>query len=153
MEKQQLETFSGFFRILRTKLKRRCDGMFLTELQTEERKAFLELAALIAKIDGKISIFENSILIKYQKEMGLEDYKIKSLEIGEILRVFKTERSKNIVLTELLQLIYSDGVFHDQESETIQFIKSYFGFDSSEYGSFKDWIAKIKELTMSKGKH
>ena len=45
--------------------------MFLAELQAEERKAFLELAALIAKIDGKVSIFENSILIKYQKEMGL----------------------------------------------------------------------------------
>jgi uncharacterized tellurite resistance protein B-like protein len=127
--------------------------MFLAELQAEERKAFLELAALIAKIDGKVSIFENSILIKYQKEMGFEDYKIKGLEIGEILKEFKTERSKNIVLTELLQLIYSDGVFHDQESETIQFIKSYFGFDSNEYGSFKDWIVKIKELTVSKGRH
>ncbi|MBT2733574.1 hypothetical protein [Bacillus sp. ISL-7] len=125
--------------------------MFLAELQPEERKAFLELAALIAKIDGKISIFENSVLIRCQKEMGLEDYKIKGLEIGEILKVFKNERSKNIVVTELLQLIYSDGVFHDQESETIQFIKSYFGFDSSEYGSFKDWIVKIKELTVSKG--
>ncbi|WML23899.1 hypothetical protein [Neobacillus sp. OS1-33] len=127
--------------------------MFLAELQAEERKAFLELASLIAKIDGKVSIFENSILIKYQKEMGFEDYKIKGLEIGEILKEFKTERSKNIVLTELLQLIYSDGVFHDQESETIQFIKSYFGFDSNEYGSFKDWIVKIKELTVSKGRH
>ncbi|WP_066250154.1 hypothetical protein [Neobacillus drentensis] len=127
--------------------------MFLAELQQEERKAFLELAALIAKIDGKISIFETSILIRYQKEMGLENYKLKGLAIDEILKVFKNERSKNIVLTELLQLIYSDGVFHNQESETIKFIKSYFGFDSSEYGSFKDWIVKIKELSVSKGRH
>lgn len=125
--------------------------MFLAELQPEERKAFLELAALIAKIDGKISIFENSILIRYQKEMGLESYKIEGHAIEEILPVFKNERSKNIVLTELFQLIYSDGVFHDQESESVQLIKTHFGFDSNEFGSFKDWIVKIKELSESKG--
>ncbi|MBT2699889.1 hypothetical protein J7E79_21215 [Bacillus sp. ISL-40] len=126
--------------------------MFLAELQPEERKAFLELAALIAKIDGNISIFENSILNRYQKEMGLESYKIEGLGIDEILTVFKNERSKNIVLTELFQLIFSDGVFHDQESETVQLIKSNFGFDSSEFANFKDWIVKIKELSESKRK-
>jgi len=125
--------------------------MFLEELQPEEREAFLELADLIAAIDGKLSIFENSILNKYKKEMGLEDYKIKGLEMDDILKIFKTERSKNIVLTELFQLIYSDGVFHDQESESVRLIKSHFGFNSNEFGSFKDWIIKIKELSVSDG--
>ncbi|WHY78334.1 hypothetical protein QNH20_04055 [Neobacillus sp. WH10] len=122
--------------------------MFLEELQLEEREAFLELADLIAAIDGKLSIFENSILNKYKKEMGLEDYKIKGLVMDDILKIFKTERSKNIVLTELFQLIYSDGVFHDQESESVRLIKSHFGFNSNEFGSFKDWIIKIKELSV-----
>ncbi|MFL6562659.1 MAG: hypothetical protein ACJ8MO_41995 [Bacillus sp. (in: firmicutes)] len=122
--------------------------MFLAELQPEERIAFFELAALIAKIDGNISIFENSILSRYKKEMGLESYKIEGLTIEEILNVFKSERSKNIVLTELFQLIYSDGVFHGQESESVKLIKTHFGFDSSEFGSFKDWIVKIKELSV-----
>jgi uncharacterized tellurite resistance protein B-like protein len=126
--------------------------MFLGELQPEERKAFLELAALIAKIDGNLSIFENKTLNRYKKEMGLESYKIEGLAIDEILSVFKNERSKNIVLTELFQLIFSDGVLHAQESESIQLIKTYFGFESSEYASFKDWIVKIKELSESKGK-
>jgi uncharacterized tellurite resistance protein B-like protein len=126
--------------------------MFLGELQPEERKAFLELAALIAKIDGNLSIFENKTLNRYKKEMGLESYKIEGLAIDEILSVFKNERSKNIVLTELFQLIFSDGVLHAQESESIQLIKTHFGFESSEYASFKDWIVKIKELSESKGK-
>ncbi|MEH7352566.1 hypothetical protein V7150_03200 [Neobacillus drentensis] len=125
--------------------------MFLEELQLEEREAFLELADLIAAIDGKLSIFENSILNKYKKEMGLEDYKIKGLVMDDILKIFTTERSKYIVLTELFQLIYSDGVFHDQESESVRLIKSHFGFNSNEFGSFKDWIIKIKELSVSDG--
>ncbi|WP_423800575.1 hypothetical protein [Neobacillus sp. SAB-20_R2A] len=122
--------------------------MFLAELQPEEKKAFLELAAMIANIDGNLSIFESSVLSKFQKEMGLKDYQIEGLAIEDILITFKTERSKNIVLAELLQLIYSDGVFQEKESETIQIIKEHFGFDANEFGSFKDWIEKIKELSV-----
>lgn len=121
--------------------------MFLVELQLEERIAFLELAALISKVDGKLSIFESSVLNKYKKEMGLEDYIIKSLAIEDILKVFKNERSKKIVLTELLQLIFSDGVFHNQEKESVRFIKKYFGFDESEFSDFKAWIHSIRELS------
>ncbi|MEH7072810.1 hypothetical protein [Neobacillus drentensis] len=123
--------------------------MFLKELQQEEKIAFLELAALIANIDGKVSIYENSLLKKYQKEMELEDYKLQGLAIDEILAVFKNERSKYIVLAEIFQLIYSDGVFHDQEGESVRLIKTHFGFNSSEFGSFKDWVEKIKELSVT----
>jgi uncharacterized tellurite resistance protein B-like protein len=123
--------------------------LFLAELQLEEKVAFLELASLIAEIDGNLSIYESSILNKYQKEMGLEDYKIKGLSIEEILGIFKNERSKYIVLTEIFQLIFSDGVFHDKEKESIRLIKKHFGFDSNEFGDFKDWIDKIKELSIS----
>lgn len=126
--------------------------MFLAELQQEEKTAFLELAALIARIDGKLSIYENSILNKYQSEMELEDYKLKGLAMDDILKIFKSERSKNIVLTELFQLIYSDGVYQDQESKSVRLIKDHFGFDEKEFGSFKDWIDKIKELSASNDK-
>lgn len=122
-------------------------NVFLTELQPEEKKAFLELASLISTIDGNLSIYENPVLDKYQKEMGLEDYSIKGHAIEDILKVFKSERSKNIALTEILQLIFSDGVFHDQERESVHLIKTHFGFDPNEYESFKDWVLKIKELS------
>ncbi|PLS03670.1 TerB family tellurite resistance protein [Neobacillus cucumis] len=126
--------------------------MFLAELQPEEKTAFLELAVLIASIDGNLSIFETTILNKYQKELELEDYKPTGKALGDILNTFKSERSKNIVLTELFQLIYSDGVFHDHEGEFVRMIKGHFGFDSDEFGSFKDWIEKIRELSLTKEK-
>ncbi len=126
--------------------------MFLAELQSEEKEAFLELAVLIANVDGNQSIYEDFILQKYQKEMDLEKYTIKGIALDEILNVFKNERSQNIVLTEILQLIYSDGVFHEKERETVRLIKEHFKFDSNEYDSFKDWINKIKELSKSSKK-
>ncbi|MGG1679781.1 hypothetical protein ACIFOT_29295 [Neobacillus sp. NRS-1170] len=123
--------------------------MFLAELHQEEKEAFLELAHLIATIDGNVSIYEFSILNKYKNETGLEDYQVKALAMEDILKKFKTERARNIVLAELFKLIYSDGVFQNEESETINLIKAHFGFNSSEFGSFKDWVGKIKELSNS----
>ena len=120
--------------------------MFLAKLQQEEKEAFLELAVLMAKVDGNLSIFENPIIVKYQQEMDLEDYTIKGIAIDEILKVFKYERSKNIVLTEILRLVYSDGIVHEKEKESIRLIKEHFGFDSNKYDNFKDWILGIKEL-------
>nr|WP_263326808.1 hypothetical protein [Neobacillus sp. Marseille-Q6967] len=121
--------------------------MFLNELQPEEKVAFLELAYLMAKIDGKKTTFEHSILDVYKKEMEIENYTIRGgLGIEDIVQAFKTERSKNIVLTEILRLVFSDGVFHDHEKESIRLIKKHFGFNEDEYESFKDWITKIKEL-------
>jgi len=126
--------------------------MFLAELQPEEKAAFLELAVLIASIDGNLSIYETTVLNKYQKELGLLDYQPAGMDIADILNSFKSERSKNIVLTELFQLIYSDGVLHNHEEEFIRMIKEHFGFDSDEFGSFKDWIEKIRELSLTKEK-
>jgi tellurite resistance protein len=148
----QVGTYFVFIRINSTKIKGSCGILFLAELQPEEKKAFLELATLISTIDGKLSIYEHTVLKKFKKEVGLEDYQIKGQAIEDVLAIFQSERSKNIVLTELLQLIYSDGVFHEQESESVRFIKEYFGFDSHEFGSFKDWIGKINELS-GKGPH
>ena len=120
--------------------------MFLAKLQQEEKEAFLELAVLMAKVDGNVSIFENPVIAKYQKEMDLENYTIKGVAIDEILKVFKDERSKHIVLTEILRLVYSDGIVHDKEKESIRLIKEHFGFDSNKYDNFKDWVLGIKEL-------
>lgn len=120
--------------------------MFLTKLQQEEKEAFLELAYLMATIDGKFSVFENPVIGKYQQEMDLEDYKIKGLAINDILKVFKEERSKHIVLIEILRIVYSDGIVHENEQNSIRLIKEHFGFDANKYATFKDWIVGIKEL-------
>jgi tellurite resistance protein len=122
--------------------------MFLAELQPDEKKAFLELASLITKIDGKQSIYEKSLLEKYRKEMELQNYSIKGLDIEDILQVFKDERVKHIVLAEILRMVFSDGVFNEQERESIRLIKRHFGLNA-EYESFKDWVAKIKELSIN----
>jgi tellurite resistance protein len=121
--------------------------MFLAELRPEEKTAFLELANLVASVDGNLSIKEDLLIEDYRYEMGLEHYLVQNLTMDEILQLFTSERSKNIALAEILGLIFSDGVFHEQEKESVRLIKKHFGFDPNQYKSFKDWVDKIKQLS------
>lgn len=122
--------------------------MFLNQLQPEEKIAFFELAHLLASADGILALREELILDEYRQELQIDpDYQIRHLSMDEILQAFQSERSKNVALTELFRLIFSDGVYQDEERRSVQLIKTYFGFDPHHFQSFKDWIWKIKELS------
>ncbi len=60
--------------------------MFLAELQDNEKEAFLELASLIGTSDGKLSIYESTIIERYQKEMDNELYKMKHKSYEDALK-------------------------------------------------------------------
>ncbi len=121
--------------------------MFLSELEPKERVAFLELAHKVANLDGHLTPAKEVLLLEYATEMNIEDYKVQYLSLDDILPYFSSERSKHIALTELLRLIFSDGVLHNAERKSVELIKKHFQFDPNEYTSFKDWVVKIKELS------
>lgn len=122
--------------------------MFLAELQPQEKKAFLELAYLVASADGHLTPKEEALLEEYKKEMVMEEsHKIENLSFEKIVSQFQSERSKNIALTELLSLIFSDGVYHEEERKSIQMIKEHFGFNPNQFNSFKDWVENIRKLS------
>lgn len=127
--------------------------MFLDQLQPDEKIAFLELAYLLASADGILAVKEELILEEYRHELQIDEkYKIRHLSIEEILKAFQSERSKNVALTELFRLIFSDGVYQDEERNSVQLIKTYFGFDPHQFQSFKDWVLKIRELSEEQNK-
>lgn len=122
--------------------------LFLDQLQPEEKIAFFELAHLLASADGVLAVKEELILEEYRHELQInDDYAIRNLSIEEILQAFQSERSKNVALTELFRLIFSDGIYQDEERKSVQLIKTHFGFDPHQFQSFKDWVFKIKELS------
>lgn len=59
-------------------LKKELHIMFLTKLQQEEKEAFLELAYLMATIDGKFSVFENQLLRSIKRKWILKIIKSKA---------------------------------------------------------------------------
>ncbi|RXT06463.1 hypothetical protein EIZ39_15450 [Ammoniphilus sp. CFH 90114] len=100
----------------------------------------------MASVDGCLTPAKEIILEEYATEMNIEDYQLQHLLMEEALAYFGCERSKHIALTELLRLIFADGVYRTGERNSVELIKKYFDMDANEYNSFRDWIAKIKEL-------
>ena len=65
--------------------------MYLLELETDERKLFIELAHIIANSDGVLVEEEEEMLEKFRDEMNLShlEYEFQNLGLDKILEGFK----------------------------------------------------------------
>lgn len=96
--------------------------MLLDELTMEEKKAFWNIANVLASVDGSV-MEEESILNQYNEEMGvnfafidasLVDVKkeIENIKSGSL-------RSRKIVYFELFGVAYADTEFDDKEKAVL----------------------------------
>lgn len=92
--------------------------MLLDELSMEEKKAFWNIANVLASVDGRV-MEEESILNQYNGEMGVNfafidaslvdiDKEIESISSSSL-------RSRKIVYFELFGVAYADTEFDDKE--------------------------------------
>ena len=92
--------------------------MLLDELSMEEKKAFWNIANVLASVDGRV-MEEESILNHYNGEMGVNfavidasivdiDKEIESISSSSL-------RSRKIVYFELFGVAYADTEFDDKE--------------------------------------
>jgi len=123
--------------------------MFLNRLGKKEKIAFLELAHHIARSDNNFSEEEKTIIDTYCFEMQLEDiiYNKESFSLEENLAVFENKMSKNVVLLELMALIYSDNIVEKQEQEIIDTILAIFNFNASLAKIYAEWTKSILAIT------
>jgi tellurite resistance protein len=122
--------------------------MFLQELTTEEKVAFLELAHIIANSNGIIDESEQKMLDSYDLEMGL-DLKIEDLNelsLSTIVPIFKSERTKRIVFLEAIAIAFADGIYDEEQKNLIQELKIAFNISDEDYQEFKGWIIKVNSL-------
>ncbi|RSK28805.1 TerB family tellurite resistance protein [Bacillus sp. HMF5848] len=122
--------------------------MFLGQLTEKEKVAFIQLAHFVAKIDGSVSDKEQEFIDLYIKEAALsEDHPISdSLQLHDILEAFVTTTSKNIALIEVLALIFSDGIYDDEERKLVKEIKQELGISSEKYEAYKAWIQRVNAV-------
>lgn len=120
--------------------------MFLNELNVLEKKAFLELAHLVAISNGELADEESSLLEAYEKEMeiGLNIEDLENLSLEEIVPMFSSEHSKRIAFIESIALALADGEY--QEADLINKIREAFGFSKEYYESVKKWIASFNSI-------
>ena len=96
--------------------------MLLDELTLEEKKAFWNIANVLASADGR-ALEEESILEQYNEEMGTDfEYPDASqIDIKNELESIKASSSKKrkIVYFELYGVAYADTSFDDREKKIL----------------------------------
>jgi len=122
--------------------------MFLKTLNVQEKKAFLELAHVVAVSNGIINEVENKMIEAYAEEMGIgvhiED--LDGLTLESIIPVFTNEETRRIAFVEAIAIALSDGDYELAEQETIDNIRKLFGFSVDYYEAAKAWIKQSIEL-------
>ncbi len=89
--------------------------MLLMKLQAKEKFSFLQLAHYLARVDNKYGQKEEEIILEYCSEMGIENvdsFDFENFSLENILKDFKSESSKRIVILELMILIHIDHSFN-----------------------------------------
>jgi len=122
--------------------------MFLNQLSQEEKGAFLELAHHIARSDHDFSEDQKSIIAKYCMEMQMEniEYDENTFDIYTTLDKVKNERSRKIVLLEIMALIYADDFLHEEERKVLEKILEEFGLNYNLSVVYTQWAKTMLNL-------
>lgn len=122
--------------------------MFLNRLSEEEKKAFLELAHHVARVDDNFHDQEQIIIDKYCMEMQMDDieYDESSFDIENTLSIIKEESNKKIVLLEVMALVYSDNILHPAEEKVLNKIVTLFKLNPNLAIVYKEWAKSILSL-------
>ena len=123
--------------------------MLLMKLQAKEKFSFLQLAHYLARIDNKYGKTEEEIILEYCAEMGIENldnFDFENFSLEKILKDFKSESSKKIVILELMILIHIDHSFNLNEKKLIKKISESFGIDINDVNDYSQWGKSVAML-------
>lgn len=119
------------------------------KLQSKEKFSFLQLAHYLARIDNKFGEREEEIISEYCTEMGIENldnFDMENFSLDNILKDFKSEASKRIVILELMILIHIDHSFNINEQKLMEKISSSFGIDLEDVNDYSQWGKSVAML-------
>ncbi len=122
--------------------------MFLNELKQEQKNAFLEMAHLIANIDGVMVPEEEALLHSYESEMQMEkgSYHVKGISLDNILEEFTDDRSRRIAYVEILALAQVDSNICGQEQTMINEIEKAFAIEAQDKERFLSWLERVNQI-------
>ena len=124
--------------------------MFLNRLNQEEKVAFLELAHHIARSDNDFSNLQKEIINGYCAEMQISDieYNDKDFNLETTLSKVNSSQSQKIILLEVMALIYSDDILHEEEQKILNTMIEKFELSHAIADVYTQWSKSILALTI-----
>lgn len=110
------------------------------------------MAHYLARVDNNFGKEEEEVILEYCDEMGIENidsFDMDSFNLEATLNNFKSQRSRKIVVLELMILVHIDSVFNINEQILIEKISQNFGISTKDLNDFSSWgksVAKLYEV-------
>ncbi len=123
--------------------------MFLNQLTSAEKEAFVSLAVHAAKANGIVEDAEYEMIEEYCKEMGISFFDAQNvIEMDRIVGVYKDaeEKHKKIVLLEMLGLLHADGCYDDVEKTFVDEYAKKVGLSEADIEKHSELIDKYLKL-------
>ena len=121
--------------------------MFVHELSPEQRRAFLVLARQVIDADHRLAIQEVERLDRLYSEAGVgTETATAPSGVGDLNLLFGTERSRVVVLLELLLVAYADGRLHADEVAAIRSVAARLQVDAGTFEAALDWARRHQQL-------
>ena len=122
--------------------------MLLMQLETPEKFSFLHIAHHLALSDGKLGKREKKKLEDYCIEMGVDNiiFDAENYDLDECLINFKSKKSQQILLLELMLLVHVDDKFNKSEEKLIEKISTKFNIDEIHVKYASTWGKAMSAL-------
>ena len=120
--------------------------MLLDHLKSEqEKQSFANLAYLVARADGSISLEDMSMFKIFNREMAIPTAKVVGMEsIAELCAKFTEPLTKEIIFTNLLSLAYTEKYTNSEQKQTLDKIRDALNISIDDASRQRDWIKMIK---------
>lgn len=124
--------------------------MFLQELQKSEKKAFLELAFLIANKNGSITPKDRLTFENYRRELGLTktEYKIEGKNVSDLNSTLKRfpKKTQKVFLLELISLALNSNDKLMAEDEVFKELLEVWNLEKYDFNKMKRWVDAFNDL-------
>ncbi|WP_178863449.1 hypothetical protein [Thiomicrorhabdus cannonii] len=123
--------------------------MYLSFLNEEEQKDFLELARYSMGLNGEYKDSEEKVLLNYKYECHLEDYLAsRQDQIEAIIEAFtkSTDKVKKIVLIELYGVLSADNEVCEKESKFFGELAAKLDVDGFMLKRIIRWVEAMNDL-------
>lgn len=123
------------------------DAVFLHELSADQRRAFFVLARQVIDADRRLAIQEVERLDRLYLEAGVEaEHADAPSAVGDVNLLFHSERSRIVVLLDLLLVAYADGRLDPREREALRGVAARLQIDAGTWEGALDWARRYEAL-------
>ena len=121
--------------------------MWLSALSEHQRVALLGLAHDVVVSDGVLDPNEELMLDEFKREMALNpDTQSEYLDLDGIEQIFDSQKSRVIVILNLLRISYVDGAFEVEEECLLKEVSRLFGVDAEQFLLLENWVKRLISL-------